>query len=68
MSDLTSIDTGTIQVPLDATLWHCTRCNAVISIHSSHAVAEAFCPACLQVPLEFCGTFGGIPGLQVGNA
>ena len=68
MLDLTIINAGTIQVPSDATLWHCTRCNALISIHSSHAVAEAFCPACLQVPLELCGTFGGIPGLQVGDA
>lgn len=51
-----------------ATLWYCNHCNAMISIQSAQAVDEAFCPACLEAPLEFCGRFSGFPGLQVFDA
>lgn len=68
MSDLTITLGYTALSPLDSTLWYCAQCNALISIQSSYAVAEVFCPACVQVPLEFCGTFSGIPVLQMGNA
>ena len=68
MSDLTFAIVYTTSAPLDATLWHCARCNALVSIQSAHPVIEPFCPACIQAPLEFCGTFNGIPGLYAGNA
>jgi hypothetical protein len=51
-----------------ATLWYCNHCNAMISIQSAQTVDEAFCPACLEAPLEFCGRFSGFPGLQVCDA
>ena len=51
-----------------ATLWYCNHCNALVSIQSAQAVDEAFCPACLEAPLEFCGRLSGFPGLQVGDA
>jgi hypothetical protein len=51
-----------------ATLWYCNHCNAMVSIQSAQAVDEAFCPACLEAPLEFCGRFRGFPGLQVCDA
>jgi hypothetical protein len=51
-----------------ATLWYCNHCNAVISIQSARAVDAAFCPACAEGPLDFCGSFGGFPGLQFCDA
>lgn len=60
---------GRTTVPqLCTTLWYCDHCNALVSIQSAQVLDEAFCPACVEVPLEFCGRFSGIPGLQVGNA
>jgi hypothetical protein len=53
---------------LHATLWRCDRCNSFISIHSTHIVDEAFCPVCGDVPLELCGPFNSIPGLQFADA
>jgi uncharacterized paraquat-inducible protein A len=51
-----------------ATLWYCNHCNALISIQSVRVVDEAFCPACVEPPLEFCGRFSGFPGLQLVDA
>jgi len=51
-----------------ATLWYCKVCDAVISIRSGYVVEEAFCPACIEMPLEFCGNFNRIPGLPMGDA
>jgi len=53
---------------LRATLWRCDRCNSYVSIHSRHIVDEAFCPVCGDVPLELCGTFDSILGLQFADA
>ena len=53
---------------LRATLWRCDRCNSYVSIHSTHIVDEAFCPVCGDVPLELCGTFDSILGLQFTDA
>lgn len=53
---------------VDSTLWYCHHCCAIVSIQSTQAVNEAFCPACVEGPLEFCGSFSSIPGLQFGNA
>jgi hypothetical protein len=51
-----------------ATLWYCRMCGAVISIRSDYVVDEAFCPACVEIPLEFCGNFDRIPGASFGDA
>ena len=53
---------------LCATVWYCGNCNTLVSIQSSLSINEAFCPACTQAPLEFCGRFSGIPGFQFGDA
>jgi hypothetical protein len=57
MSELTVANVYTTLSPVDHTLWHCTLCDALISIQSSYALVEAFCPACVEAPLEFCGPF-----------
>jgi len=67
MSGLTVSTVYTTSCPVDHTLWHCALCNAFISIQSSHALEEAFCPACVGAPLEFCGTLR-IPGPCVADA
>ena len=48
------------------TLWHCEKCDSFVSIHCVQALQglQAFCPTCLDVPLEFCGTFDSILGRQ----
>lgn len=53
---------------MDATLWRCDQCNSFISIHSAQVVDEAFCPSCRDVPLEFCGAFGSVLGIQFADA
>ena len=53
---------------LSTTLWHCGRCDAFISIKSAQVLNEAFCPACGDVLLEFCGSLSGIPGVEFGDA
>jgi uncharacterized paraquat-inducible protein A len=53
---------------LRATLWRCERCNSFISIHSVQILDEAWCPACGNLPLELCGTFNSILGLQFADA
>jgi uncharacterized paraquat-inducible protein A len=53
---------------LATTLWHCDRCNAFISIRSAQVLDEAFCPACGDVALQFCGSISGVPGIQFGDA
>jgi uncharacterized paraquat-inducible protein A len=68
MSDLHVAGTYTTLPQPWATLWYCNHCNALVSIQSVKSVDEAFCPACAQAPLEFCGRFSGIPGLQLGDA
>jgi len=59
---------STPQEQICTTLWHCNQCNAVVSIITSQVVDEAFCPACGDASLEFCGTIAGIAWAQVGNA
>lgn len=49
------------------TLWHCNVCDPFISIRSFQMLCEAFCPACGDVMLEFCGAFNSIPGIQFGD-
>jgi uncharacterized paraquat-inducible protein A len=51
-----------------ATLWYCNHCNALISIQSVRVMDEAFCPVCVEAPMEFCGRFTGFPGLQLVDA
>jgi len=68
MSGLTIAGTVTPFPGADTTLWLCKRCNALISIQSHYSGAEAYCPACFQMPLEFCGTFNGISAIRIGNA
>jgi uncharacterized paraquat-inducible protein A len=53
---------------MDATLWRCGQCNSFISIHSAQFVDQALCPTCGNVPLEFCGSFGSILGIQFADA
>ncbi len=50
------------------TLWHCDQCDAFVSIHSAHALDEAFCPACGDRTLEYCGRLSCMPGIEYGNA
>jgi hypothetical protein len=64
--EVTNIDAATRR-PI-ATLWHCGHCQAFISIHSAHALSEAFCPVCVEMPLEFCGSFNNIPEFQFAEA
>jgi len=68
MPGLTIANAGISFPGADTSMWFCKRCNALISTQSHYKVAEAYCPACIQMPLEFCGTFNGIPALQSGNA
>jgi hypothetical protein len=68
MSDVNIAGRCTPMQQVDSTLWYCHHCSAIVSIQCTHAVREAFCPACVEGPLEFCGHFSGIPGLQLGNA
>jgi uncharacterized paraquat-inducible protein A len=53
---------------LGTTLWHCDRCNAFISIHSAKLLDQAFCPACGEVLLDFCGRLSSMPGIQFADA
>lgn len=68
MSDLSISGVNTTPTPRAVTLWHCAQCDALVTIQSPHIVGEAFCPVCVQAPLEYCGSFNGIPNLQKGNA
>ena len=52
------------QKQMDATLWHCDRCNSFVSIHSTLKVNDAFCPACGEAAMEFCGSFASVLGIQ----
>lgn len=47
-----------------ATLWHCDQCEAFVSIRSIRTVNEPFCPVCAEVPLDYCGNLGTVPGLD----
>ena len=47
---------------LKETLWHCERCEAMITLHSVRPVRSAFCPVCREMEMEFCGTTGIAPG------
>ncbi len=53
---------------LRETLWHCQMCEAMITVHSVHAVQIAFCPLCRESELEFCGTIGIAPGQGFASA
>ena len=59
---------GAWQTKASATLWFCSQCNAFIAIHTVDAVEEAYCPACVEMPLEFCGKSNNLPGFQFGEA
>ncbi len=50
------------------TLWHCSRCDAFISIRSVQITGEAMCPVCGVVVLEFCGKLNNMPWVQFGDA
>ena len=50
------------------TLWHCSRCDAFVSIHSVRPPDDIHCPACGEVWLDFCGRLSIIPGIQFGDA
>lgn len=50
------------------TLWHCSKCGAFISIHSTYLVSEIFCPACVEMPLDFCGNSTCAPEFQFADA
>ena len=52
------------QKQMDATLWHCDQCNSFVSIHSALKVDDAFCPACGETSMEFCGSFASVLGIQ----
>jgi DNA-directed RNA polymerase subunit RPC12/RpoP len=47
------------------TLWHCGRCDALISIRSAQLFEGVFCPICGEVVLEFCGR---VSIIQFGDA
>jgi hypothetical protein len=68
MLDVRTRDNRDTAPPLRATLWRCDRCDAYISIHSRHMVDEVSCPVCGDLPLEFCGAFDSILGLQFADA
>jgi len=50
------------------TLWHCSRCDAFISIRSAQITGEAMCPVCGVVVLEFCGRLDNMLWIQFGDA
>jgi len=50
------------------TLWHCSHCDAFMSIHSVRLPDAIHCPACGEVLLDFCGRLSSIPGIQFGDA
>ena len=68
MSDLAIASFDTTLPDLDTTVWLCRCCHVLITIRCPCAVEEAFCPECVDAPLEFCGTFNRIPGFQIGDA
>ena len=68
MSDVHMAVTRSAVPQPGATLWYCNHCSALVSIQSSQTVHDAICPACVEAPLEFCGRFTGIPGVQFGDA
>jgi rubrerythrin len=65
---LTAHEDRRLSASLQATLWRCRTCNSFISIHSAEPVSEPFCPVCGDVPVEFCGRFQSIFGLQFADA
>ncbi len=50
------------------TLWHCEKCECIITVHSVRAVSKAYCPLCREMELEFCGTTGIQPGQGFASA
>ena len=56
------------ELALKETLWHCQKCEAVITVHSVHVVSSALCPLCRDTELEFCGTMGILPGQGFASA
>jgi len=55
-------------VPFETTLWRCSNCSSLVSIYARGPVNEAFCPVCVEMPLELCGTIGCFASLQVADA
>ena len=68
MRNLEITDAHSASPQLKTTLWHCSLCNAVVSIYSAHMLLEAFCPACGAAMIEFPREFNSIPGIQFGDA
>jgi DNA-directed RNA polymerase subunit RPC12/RpoP len=64
--DMTTCRTSPLQVC--TTMWHCSRCNAFLSIHSLRVPDDIHCPACGEVLLDFCGRLSSIPWIQFGDA
>jgi len=50
------------------TLWRCSKCEAFISINSVYRIDETFCPVCVEIPLEFCGSSVSAPEFQFADA
>ena len=54
--------------PCSTTLWHCSWCDAFISIRATHLIDDGLCPACGKLVLEFCGRINNIPWIEFGDA
>lgn len=68
MFNLAIDDYAVQQERLRGTLWHCAKCDALVSIHSSNFPEEPFCPTCFDSELEFCGNFDSILGQRFFDA
>ena len=53
---------------LRGTLWHCTRCDAFVSIHCVRLPRDPLCPTCFNAELEFCGGFESLLARQFADA
>jgi len=56
------------QEQLKGTLWHCSKCDAFISIHCLRLPQDPLCPTCFNTELDFCGGFDSFLGRQFADA
>ena len=68
MFNLGTNDYPVQQERLRGTLWHCAKCDSLVSIHSSAIPDEPLCPTCFDSVLEFCGNFDSILGQRFSDA
>ncbi len=61
-------DHRTAITPCSTTLWHCSLCDAFISIRAAQLIDDALCPACGKLVLEFCGRINNISWIEFGDA